>query len=163
MSDAERDAYLEVALRHAPDAGIDAPASLSAAILREARGAAARAAPRRPGSGLASDPSGAAGVAAALLRFWTWLARPPVAGAFASVMVATLAGVMWWGEPIEHTLERPLAKADSAPAASAAPAAPAEHAERSERSERSERAERVAPEPAAAAARVETPRALFER
>ena len=122
MSDAERDAYLEVALRHAPDAGIDAPASLSEAILREARGAAAQVAPRRPWSGTAAEPSGGAGVAAALLRFWTWLARPPVAGAFASVMVATLAGVMWWGEPIERTLERPVAKSDSAPPAAAAPA-----------------------------------------
>ena len=130
MSDAERDAYLEVALRHAPDAGIDAPASLSAAILREARGAASQAAPRQPWSGTAADPLGGAGVAAALLRLWTWLARPPVAGALASVMVATLAGVMWWGEPIERTLERPMAKADSAPAVLAAPAAPAAPAER---------------------------------
>ncbi len=143
MTDAERDAYLEVALRHAPDAGIDAPASVSAAILREARGAAAQAAPSRPGSGKASGLSGGAGVAAALLRFWTWLARPPVAGAFASVMVATLAGVMWWGEPIERTLERPMAKADSAPAAPAAPA------------------ERVAPVPAVTS--VEPPPALTER
>ncbi len=125
MSVAERDAYLEVALRHAPDADIDAPASVSAAILREARGAAAQAVPSRPWSGKASDLSGGAGVAAALLRFWAWLARPPVAGAFASVMVATLSGVMWWGEPIERTLERPVAEADPAPAAPAASSAPA--------------------------------------
>lgn len=143
MTDAERDAYLEVALRHAPDAGIDAPASVSAAILREARGAAAQATPSRPWSAEAPDQPGGAGVAAALLRFWNWLARPPVAGAFASVMVATLAGVMWWGEPIERTLERPMAKADSAPAA---PAAPAEH---------------VAPVPAVTS--VEPPPALTER
>jgi hypothetical protein len=155
MSDAERDAYLEVALRHAPDAGIDAPASLSAAILREARGAAARAAPRRAWSGMASDPSGAAGLVAALLRFWAWLARPPVAGAFASLMVATLAGVMWWGEPIERTLELPLAKADSAPAAPVGPVGPAVP------EARVAAAERVAPVPAVT--RVEPPPALTER
>ncbi len=158
MSDAERDAYLEVALRHAPDAGIDAPAALSAAILREARGAAAQAAPQRTWSGTASGPSSGAGVAVALLRLWTWLARPPVAGAFASLMLATLVGVMWWGEPIERALERPLAKADYAPAGPAAPAAPAVPAVPAAPAER---AERVAPVPAVTS--VEPRPALTER
>ena len=101
-ADAERDAYLQGALRHAPDADVAPPASLSEAILREARGATStRVEPVRRWD--------------AVLAFWSWLARPPVAAGFASLMVATLAGVMWWGQPIE-------APRDEAPARSSAPA-----------------------------------------
>jgi hypothetical protein len=101
-ADAERDAYLQGALRHAPDADVAPPASLSEAILREARGATStRVEPVRGWD--------------AVLAFWSWLARPPVAAGFASLMVATLAGVMWWGQPIE-------APRDEAPARSSAPA-----------------------------------------
>ena len=45
MNDAERDAWLREALRHAPDAGAAPPPLLSDAILAKARAAAAEAAP----------------------------------------------------------------------------------------------------------------------
>ena len=44
------------------------------------------------------------GVIGAVAAFWMWLARPPVAAAFASVMAATLVGVMWWDRPLDETL-----------------------------------------------------------
>jgi hypothetical protein len=96
------DAYLQRALRHAPDADVVAPPRVSAAILREARGAAAQAtpAPRRA----AHDPLGE--VLRALGDAWSWLARPRAAGALASVMVATLAGVLWWNTPPDPDVER---------------------------------------------------------
>ena len=116
----ERDAYLRSALRHAPDADVAPPAALSEAILREARGAAAQAQPRR-GTGAANRASpGRPGGWRAILDAWAWLARPRVAAGFASLMVATLAGVIWWGQPMERLLDRP--QPDSAPANSAMPA-----------------------------------------
>ena len=93
-AEAEHDAWLRAALRHAPDAELGAPPALSAAILREAgapRPATAHRSPRwRP-----------------LWDAWSWLARPPVAAGFASVMVATVVGLMWWDRPPEEAL--PLA------------------------------------------------------
>lgn len=126
--DEARDAWLAQALRHAPDAHADAPPALSNAILREARAAAvqpaASAAPPRPGD---------IGVPRWLTLAWDWLARPPVAAGFASVMVATLVGVMWWGRPLDESLPRApevVSSTPQAPAAvppvavAAAPAAP---------------------------------------
>ena len=105
--DAEHDAWLRAALRHAPDADASPPEALRRSILDEARAAAfasARATP--PGSttahiGSTPRPHGVIGAVAA---FWTWLARPPVAAAFASVMATTLVGVMWWDRPLDETL-----------------------------------------------------------
>ena len=127
--DDERDAWLAQALRHAPDANADAPPLLSDSILREARAAvlrpAATSAAPRPAS---IDPL------KWLASLLGWLARPPVAAGFASVMVATLVGFMWWDKPLDETLPRtpevvsstPQARADAAPPAvvAAAPANP---------------------------------------
>jgi len=104
--DNERDAWLREALRHAPDAQAGPPASLSELILREAQ---AKARGRSPDAKRPPAPSAGLGV------LWAWLARPPVAAGFASVMVAVLAGLMWWNQPLEESVSRPMA---SAPAAS---------------------------------------------
>jgi hypothetical protein len=93
-----RDAWLREALRHAPDADAAPPAALREAILREARAATAR-----PGS--APRPAASlAGWRLRLANLWSWLAGPRVAAGFASVMVATVVGLMWWGRPIDDTL-----------------------------------------------------------
>jgi hypothetical protein len=127
--DDERDAWLAQALRHAPDASADAPRALSDTILREARAAAVQ-------SAVAAPPPRRVTVSPMqwLASVWDWLARPPIAAGFASVMVATLVGVMWWDKPLDETLPRtpevvsstPQAQAEAAPPAvvAAAPAAP---------------------------------------
>jgi hypothetical protein len=102
--DTERDAWLSEALRNAPDAQAVPPPALSDAILRQARaatGAAGTSATARPRS--------------TWVVAWDWLARPPVAAGFASVMVATLVGLIWWDQPIDPNRAR-------APAADASPA-----------------------------------------
>jgi hypothetical protein len=102
MSDSERDAWLREALRHAPDADAAPPRDLSETILAQAR-AAARA---------GSAPARATRRRNRVLALWDWLARPPVAAGFASVMAATLVGMMWWGRPMDETLPpRPEAAA----------------------------------------------------
>lgn len=117
--DIERDAWLAHALRHAPDAGSAPPAALRDAILREAaakaRPASAALSPGAPASASASGP---------LKRFWDWLARPPVAAGFASVMAATLAGLIWWNEPMDDAMPRAPSR-EAAPAAAPAAAPPA--------------------------------------
>ena len=121
----EHDAWLAQALRHAPDANADAPRAVSDTILREARAAALRpavaAVPPRPDN---------IGPMQWLASCGDWLARPPVAAGFASVVVATLVGVMRWGQPLDQSLPRepevvastPQARAEPAPAAAIAPA-----------------------------------------
>ena len=133
MNDPERDAWLREALRHAPDSGATPPSLLDDAILAKARAAAARPA-------AASGPREAARRASAnpLLALWDWLARPAVAAGFASVMAATLVGVMWWDRPMDDTIARapavdrieapraaaPTTRAAIEPAATGAAAAP---------------------------------------
>ena len=121
LGNAERDAHLQGALRHAPDANVVPPAALSDAILRAAHAAVAqaqRASPAAPGW----QP---------LAALWAWLGQPRLAGALAGLMVATLVGALWWGQPIERAFEpapqAPLRSNDSAPAptAATAPARPA--------------------------------------
>ena len=110
----EHDAWLREALRHAPDAGAAPPPSLRDAILAEAR-AATRASATR------GDAKAAPTLVDRVLAFWSWLARPQVAAGFASVMAATLVGMLWWDRPIDETLLPPPA----APAATTArPPAP---------------------------------------
>ena len=92
---AERDAWLQAALRHAPDAQIEAPPALGALILREARAKAKTPRPARRAA-----------------QWWAWLARPSVGAAFASVMVATAVGVLWWDRPLEEHGPRPAAMAE---------------------------------------------------
>ena len=99
----EHDAWLREALRHAPDAGAAPPVSLRDAILAEAR-AATRVvtAPR-----VAPTPS----LLDRLLEFWSWLARPQVAAGFASVMAATLVGMLWWDRPMDEAMAPPPSSA----------------------------------------------------
>ena len=121
MNDAERDAWLREALRHAPDSDALPPSGVSEAILLKARAAARAAAPagRRAAS---REPH-----ANPLTAFWNWLARPPVAAGFASVMAATLVGLMWWDRPMDEGMPRPPAMANErAPAAPAPASAPEE-------------------------------------
>ena len=119
MNDAERDAWLREALRHAPDSDAQPPSDVSEAILLKARAAARGGAPgaRRVASRDAD--------ANPLLAFWAWLARPPVAAGFASVMAATLVGLMWWDQPMDETLPRRPAPTSERPATVPPPTAPA--------------------------------------
>ena len=112
MNDAERDAWLREALRHAPDSGALPPRALSEAIL-----ASARAAARSP-QGLPLHRASRAPPTRRLAAFWDWLVRPPVAAGFASVLVATLVGLMWWDRPMDDMLARrpPAAREEAAPA-----------------------------------------------
>ncbi|MBV9890523.1 MAG: hypothetical protein JO090_06530, partial [Rhizobacter sp.] len=121
MADGERDAWLREALRHAPDAHAAPPSDVSAAILAQAHAA----------SRVGAAASSATRPRHALLALWDWLARPPVAAGFASVMAATLVGLMWWDRPLDETLPprpemsgspaKPSPRADgSAPAQDAA-------------------------------------------
>ncbi|MEQ1685371.1 MAG: hypothetical protein ABL916_17130 [Burkholderiaceae bacterium] len=159
--DEARDAWLAQALRHAPDANADAPPALSDMILREARAAA------RPPA--ASARAASIGPLQWLASAWGWLARPPVAAGFASVMVATLVGVMWWDQPLDETLPRapevvsstPQARAEPAPSAAEAaapvatdvPGAPKPAEARSESAARGRVAEKKEAEKAARASR----------
>ena len=120
----ERDAWLSQALRHAPDANADAPPALSEAILREARIAVAQ-----PDASARTTMRGSRCAAVRwFMSAWGWLARPTVAAGFASVMVATLVGLMWWDKPLDHGLPRPSqplpARIEAAPAAPTAAASP---------------------------------------
>ncbi len=119
----ERDAHLQGALRHAPDASAAPSAALSDAILRAAHGAVAQA--RRPA------PT-ATGRLHWLAAAWAWLGQPRLAGALAGLMVTTLVGVLWWDQPIERALdptgEAPLWSKDS-PAAPVPAMVPAETVE----------------------------------
>lgn len=127
----EHDPWLREALRHAPDGDAGPPPRLDDHILRMGRAAVAP----RP----TPAPAAAPGLAARLLAAWDWLARPPVAAGLASVLLASVVGVMWWGRPLQDTLpprEAPMADTHattddgaagrSAPAAALpAPSAPA--------------------------------------
>ena len=116
-ADDAHDAWLDHALRHAPDASADAPAALSAAILRSARSAVARRVDA-PAMATASPAPRHRRRSLPLLSAWAWawLARPPVAAGFGSVMVATLVGVLWWGRPLDEALpQAPTLASVSAP------------------------------------------------
>ena len=94
MPDADRDAWLSEALRHAPDADMAPPASLSEMILREAQ---AKAKPTAP----APRPP-----MPWWTRLWVWSAKPAVGAGLASVMVASLVGVMMWDRPLQDSSPR---------------------------------------------------------
>lgn len=102
------DAHLHAALRHAPDATLEAPAALGARI-RAAAHAAVRPVP-----------------------WWRrWRAQPPwrlgASGAFATFALAGVIGLLWQGEPPPVQAPEPVAAAPAAPA----PAVPAPAAETS--------------------------------
>ena len=112
-SAAQHDAYLQAALRHAPDLDQRPPAPLSESIRRAAHEAAA-ARKRRGPPGL-------------LDRAASWLdavvRRPSLATGLAGVMVATVVGLMWWDEsPPPAVREAPP---PAAPAPAPTPQAPA--------------------------------------
>jgi hypothetical protein len=116
--DDARDPHLREALRHAPDAQLQAPAALGEFILNEARAKA-------------RDPRAAVPDATPrwAVRLWAWLARPAVATGFAGVMAATLVGLMWWDQPMDEALPRHPASAQAPaperPASALGPAVPA--------------------------------------
>lgn len=111
----ERDPWLSEALRHAPDANAAPSPELSEAILRSARRAVQSAAAPRENR---------------LLQWWSWLARPPIAAGFATVMVAVLVGVMWFDQPLDATLPAKVEVPATAPAPEPTPVpAPAPVAE----------------------------------
>jgi len=113
--DADRDAWLSYALRHAPDADMAAPPSLSEMILREAQAKA------KPAAAAAPRPA-----APFWSRVWDWMARPAVGAGVASVMLASLVGVMMWNRPLEEMSPRPsvdIPPVATAPMTTRAPAA----------------------------------------
>lgn len=116
-SDEPRDSRLRAALRHAPDAEVRPPQSLSDAILQQARASAA-AAPV-PGKAATSRLSAWALLAGA----WVALSRPSLASGLASVMLASLVGVMWWNRLPDDTGELPRLEKGTPPTTAAAPAA----------------------------------------
>lgn len=114
--DTPRDAHLREALRHAPDAQLQAPPQLSALILNEARAKARDATPA---------PTATPGWARSV---WGWLTRPAVATGFAGVMAATLVGLMWWDQPMDEAQPRspvPAAAPVAQRPAASVPQAPA--------------------------------------
>ncbi len=108
--DPERDPHLRTALHHAPDHDVTPPPKVSAAILQAARAAAKPATPTaRP--------------------WWRhWLEVQPMqwAGAAAGLLVAVLAGRLWWDNPPElrepAAAPAPASVPAEAPASAAAPA-----------------------------------------
>jgi hypothetical protein len=116
-ADEPRDPMLRAALRHAPDAGLGPPDMLSARILAAAH-AATPTEQARPRSWRER-------IAAALAAAWAATARPSFAGGFATVVIATLAGVLWWQRPLEDMLPSDRARTAAATnTAAPAPAAP---------------------------------------
>ncbi len=101
------DAWLKGALLHAPDAQTDAPPALTHNILRESRLAleGVKAARRTPHDSQAASTQSRQWLIAA----WNQLTRPAVAAGFASVMVATLVGVLWWEKPLDERGDPPMA------------------------------------------------------
>lgn len=103
--DDPRDPHLVQALRHAPDDAAP-PAAVRDAILRAARDAAAP----RP--------------APWWQRLSDWLVRPQVAGAFASLAVVTVAGLLWHDEPVPPmSVPEPAVVHDAPTAAAPSPSA----------------------------------------
>jgi len=112
--DPERDPWLSHALRHAPDANAAPSPELSDAILRSARNAV-----KQKATQAASRPE--ARGQRRWMQWWSWLARPPVAAGFATVMVAVLVGVMWIDKPIDEALPDKVGIPAEPPAREAAP------------------------------------------
>ena len=90
---------------------------------RRRRRCATRSWPRpvpRPAPQTPREPQRRVSLLDRALAFWSWLARPPVAAGFASVMAATLVGMLWWDRPMDETMVPP----PSSPTASAPRPAP---------------------------------------
>ncbi|ABM93066.1 hypothetical protein [Methylibium petroleiphilum] len=97
--DVARDAHLRAALRHAPDRDARPPAELSRRILDAAR-VASGSAPKK-----AARPAAApwARVRDGFASCTAWLRHPGATAAFASLMLATVIGVMWRDGPPPET------------------------------------------------------------
>jgi hypothetical protein len=114
MSEDPRDPHLLAALRHAPDRAASPPREVSERILAAARAAVKPAAP-------------------AWKRWLDGVAQPQVAGAFGTLAVATIVGVMWAtrepaplaSEPVLDAAPRAVIERDAAREAPVAPAASA--------------------------------------
>ena len=115
--DEAQDAWLKGALLHAPDAHADAPPALTHNILRESRLAA------EGDAALRVKPLPLSGRTRWYMAAWNHLTRPAVAAGFASVMVATLAVVLWWDKPLDEKGDPPMA-ARAPEVVAAAPTAP---------------------------------------
>ncbi len=118
-NDETPDAWLKGALLHAPDAQAAAPSALTHDILRESRLAL---------EGIASTGSKPSAAKTqptrrthGLIAAWKHLTRPAVAAGFASVMVATLAGVLWWDKPLDERGDPPMTTAVPMPTAAPMP------------------------------------------
>jgi hypothetical protein len=108
-TDAERDAVLLAALRHAPDAALEPPTAVSTRILAQASAAARGSASGTSRPWRRTSATGLAG----------WLApRAPWAAAFGTIAAATLVGVLWSSRQPE------VEDSGAPPAPSAAPTAP---------------------------------------
>jgi hypothetical protein len=122
--DDERDAHLRAALRHAPDRETAAPAKLSEQIL----GAARRSV--QPPSAVAPWPRR---VRDRLVSALDALTRPVGATALASLVLATVIGVMWHeGDPTNALPEHAPGPDTATAARSSAAAASAARAEQSD-------------------------------
>jgi len=116
--DDARDAHLRAALRHAPDHDAAPPPALSEQILAVAR-RSVRPAPEDRASWVRR-------ARAAFASALDALTRPAGAAAFASLVLATVIGVMWReGAPPEALPERAPAQRVAPPTPSAPPAAQA--------------------------------------
>ena len=103
-----RDPHLRAALRHAPDAQAEPPQAVSAAILRRAREAV------RAGTKTERHWFTMAGAASPM----------PWAGGFAGLLLAVLAGLLWWPEPPPPPGERASSPSPGAPSEPALPTQP---------------------------------------
>ncbi|MFY7941083.1 MAG: hypothetical protein ACOVOX_09260 [Burkholderiaceae bacterium] len=113
VGDEAVDAHLRTALRHAPDADAAPPAALSAAILSQARAAASI----KQTSTQAEPWAPVWQLLAWLRQGWIALSQPALAAGVASVMVASVVGVMWWDRvPEDVSAPRELGREQPAPA-----------------------------------------------
>jgi hypothetical protein len=109
------DAHLKAALRYAPDAGVTPPEALSQEILRHARDALSEAPTRAPARAEPAHQSASPAWLKGLRAFWDALGHRPTVGATASLMVATVLGVMWWGKSPEEAPPPPARTATVQP------------------------------------------------
>jgi hypothetical protein len=110
-TDLPRDEYLCAALRHAPDADVGAPADLGLKI---------RAAALRVSTVSAATPSPSPVVPAWPQRLWAWLGQPGrmgASGAFATLLIAAVLGLVWRSEvPPTQVRDEPMAARPQSPA-----------------------------------------------
>lgn len=143
--DMARDAHLRAALRHAPDRDVRPPAELSRRILDAAR-VAAGSAPKK-----AARPAAApwARVRDGFASCTAWLRHPGATAAFASLMLATVIGVMWRDGPPPETepVHDGAAPAGPSTAPSAAAAAARDTAATARRADNDDGGRREAPAP----------------